>query len=767
MTKIVKTDEQNNSMMGESAELAQALMRCTGAGIYIVQDGKFQYVNSLFQELTGYTQQELLGIYPLDLVHPEDRETVRKKAIENLKGHRLLPYEYRFIKKNGEVMRVLERLASIEYGGKRAAVGSFVDVTERKQAEESLRRSEQNFHDIIEKSPFGIHVLDKRGKSLYINRALLDIWGYSSIEELEAVPRKQRYTPESYVQHMERVEKTKRGEPTPLSYELSIVCSDGQVRHLSVSRGELLWNGEKRFQMVYRDITERKRAEAELELRSQLLDSATDSIFVHDFEGNFIYVNETACRAHGYSREEFMKLKLQDIVAQERVRRLESDFQEMLEEGQVIFESAHRRKDGSVMPVEIHGRTIEADGRKLLLTVIRDITGRKRAEEALKESEERYRFLVELSPEAIFVASEGKHVFVNSAGLKLLGASSPDQIIGKPVADFIHPDYREIVTERMRKAMEAGIAPPVMEEKFVRFDGTAIDVEVRAASLVYQGKMAMQAVVSDITERKRAEEERGQFERKAQIAGRLASVGKMAAGIAHEINNPLTSVIGYSQLLSGREDIPEDVKMDLKGIDEGAQRVAGIIRRLLTFARQSRPERTLVSINDLITNTLDLRAYHLRINNIKVTAKLATDLPLTTADPAQLQQVFLNIIVNAEAEMKQARGRDKLLIKTEEVNGTIRISFKDNGPGIAKKNLARIFDPFFTTREVDQGTGLGLSICHGIIAEHKGRIWAESRLGRGATFIVELPIATEDRQPVLLEPAVEEPKKVTKARPRY
>ena len=129
MTKIVKTDEQNNSMMGESAELAQALMRCTGAGIYIVQDGKFQYVNSLFQELTGYTQQELLGIYPLDLVHPEDRETVRKKAIENLKGHRLLPYEYRFIKKNGEVMRVLERLASIEYGGKRAAVGSVVDAT--------------------------------------------------------------------------------------------------------------------------------------------------------------------------------------------------------------------------------------------------------------------------------------------------------------------------------------------------------------------------------------------------------------------------------------------------------------------------------------------------------------------------------------------------------------------------------------------------------------------------------------------------------------
>jgi PAS domain S-box-containing protein len=385
-------------------------------------------------------------------------------------------------------------------------------------------------------------------------------------------------------------------------------------------------------------------------------------------------------------------------------------------------------------------------------------------EEALREGEERYRFLVELSPEAIFVASEGKHVFTNSAGLKLLGASSTDQIIGKPVMDVIHPDYREIVAERMLKAMETGITPIPIEEKFIRLDGKVIDVEVRGSPLVYQGEPAMQVVVRDITERKRQEEERRQLEQKAQLASRLASVGEMAAGIAHEINNPLTSVIGYSQLLSSREDIPEDVKMDLRAIDEGAQRVAGIIKRLLTFARQTKPERVLVNINDLITNTLDLRAYHLRTNNIKVTTKLATDLPLTTADPAQLQQVFLNIIVNAEAAMTQARGGGKLLINTEEVNGTIRISFKDNGSGIAKKNLERIFDPFFTTREVDQGTGLGLSICHGIIAEHRGRIWAESKLGRGATFIVELPVVVGSVQLEMTEPPGKKLKKMPKAK---
>ena len=139
-------------------------------------------------------------------------------------------------------------------------------------------------------------------------------------------------------------------------------------------------------------------------------------------------------------------------------------------------------------------------------TICHDVTERKRAEEAIRESEERYRSLVELSPEAIFVAGEGKHVFINGAGLKLFGASSPDQIIGKSVMDFIHPDYREIVAERMKKSMETGITSPTVEEKFLRLDGTEIDVEVRAAPLIYQGKPAMQAVVRDISERKQAEE---------------------------------------------------------------------------------------------------------------------------------------------------------------------------------------------------------------------------------------------------------------------
>jgi CheY-like chemotaxis protein len=167
---------------------------------------------------------------------------------------------------------------------------------------------------------------------------------------------------------------------------------------------------------------------------------------------------------------------------------------------------------------------------------------------------------------------------------------------------------------------------------------------------------------------------------------------------------------------------------------------------LLTFARQSKPMRNNVNIKDIIQNTLDLRAYHLRTNNIQVSTEFDPDLPVIVADPGQLQQVFLNIIINAEVEMKTAHGKGKLRVKAENKGDTILISFKDSGRGIAPENIEKIFDPFFTTREVGSGTGLGLSICLGIISEHGGTIWVESKPGKGATFFVELPVNIKPEQ---------------------
>ncbi len=266
--------------------------------------------------------------------------------------------------------------------------------------------------------------------------------------------------------------------------------------------------------------------------------------------------------------------------------------------------------------------------------------------------------------------------------------------------------------------------------------------DMSAAPLVNpDGSTSIIEVLRDITERERAEEERRDVERKAQIASRLATVGEMASGIAHEINNPLTGVIGFAGLMIN-EDMSEEHKKYIKIINNGAERVAAIVRRLLAFARQQKPERRAVVINEILATTVELRSYQMKTNNISMITRFDPELPPTVADGGQLQQVFLNIIINAEKEMKQAHDKGTLIIKTERTADRIIISFKDDGPGIAPQNLDKLFTPFFSTRKVGEGAGLGLSVCWGIIAEHNGKIYAQSPPGGGATFIVELPIVT-------------------------
>jgi CheY-like chemotaxis protein len=252
-------------------------------------------------------------------------------------------------------------------------------------------------------------------------------------------------------------------------------------------------------------------------------------------------------------------------------------------------------------------------------------------------------------------------------------------------------------------------------------------------------------VMRDITERKEEQAQRRQLETRARLASHLASIGEMASGIAHEINNPLTAVIGYSQLLA-QHNLPAEVKEAVEQILQGATRVAGIVQRLLTFARQHTPTRGAVDLNEVIRSTLALRAYALKAANIRVTTRLDPLLPTTIADGKQMQQVILNLIMNAETAMKGAHQGGELVLASAINRGSILLTVSDDGPGIPDAIQDRIFDPFFTTREEGQGTGLGLSICHGIVNEHGGRIWVQSECGKGAAFFVEVPVISEPKR---------------------
>ncbi|MEW5805821.1 MAG: GAF domain-containing protein [Acidobacteriota bacterium] len=234
---------------------------------------------------------------------------------------------------------------------------------------------------------------------------------------------------------------------------------------------------------------------------------------------------------------------------------------------------------------------------------------------------------------------------------------------------------------------------------------------------------------------------------------KLSAIGEMVAGVAHEINNPLTSVLGFSQLLLGQK-VDSKVKSKLIRISDEAMRCAKIVQNLLAFARKQKPEKRHVGINGIIESVLDLISYQLKVDNITIVKELDDNLTKTMADYNQLQQVFLNIINNAQQAMTEQGG--SLTIKTEVTGRSIRITFKDTGPGISKENIKKVFDPFFTTKPPGKGTGLGLSLCYGIVREHGGTIRADSGEGQGATFIIELPII-EDRK------AVEKPLEERKA----
>ncbi len=225
---------------------------------------------------------------------------------------------------------------------------------------------------------------------------------------------------------------------------------------------------------------------------------------------------------------------------------------------------------------------------------------------------------------------------------------------------------------------------------------------------------------------------------------KLSAIGELISGIAHELNNPLTGVMGYSQLLQLRKDLDDRAKENLLKINNLALRCQKIVQNLLSFARKQKPERTLSDLNEILEKTVELRSYELQVNNIEITRDLDRNLPKTIADAHQLQQVFLNVLTNAEQAMLEAHGKGHLTIRThtDAQNTRIVVEVTDDGPGIPESYLTRIFDPFFTTKEVGKGTGLGLSLSYGMIKEHGGNIYARSRLGEGSTFFIELPIIT-------------------------
>ncbi|MCK5547954.1 MAG: PAS domain S-box protein, partial [Thermoplasmata archaeon] len=390
------------------------------------------------------------------------------------------------------------------------------------------------------------------------------------------------------------------------------------------------------------------------------------------------------------------------------------------------------RKDGTTYPVIVYSNPIMHKDKAVgLRGVVVDITERKRIENALRESDGNLRNILESSPDAIIVTNmKGRIVECNRSSLNVFGCSTKSELIGKNGLDMLAPNERQRGEEALKMTLEEGYSM-TKEQICMTTDGHEFPAEVSAGALrdLSNRPIGFVTTIKDISQRTKAEEELLQSQK-------LASIGQLAAGVAHEINTPLTNISLMTENLMKRTNDPE-IMGKLKGISEQQMFAANIVKDLLSFSRKTTPEIKNVNLNDAVAGSISLLKEQMP-ELIKIIKDFQPDMPDIKADPEQLQRVFTNIIDNAVDAMPKG---GKLTIATaKKNNGCVEMRFMDTGTGIPREDIGRVFDPFFTKKSGQLGTGLGLSICHGIVRAHNGTIEVESEEGKGTTFIINLPV---------------------------
>jgi PAS domain S-box-containing protein len=359
--------------------------------------------------------------------------------------------------------------------------------------------------------------------------------------------------------------------------------------------------------------------------------------------------------------------------------------------------------------------------------------------------------LFEAVHEGVYIGSLGADQDTTLAAnphLKLIFGHAPEtpESLIRPfeVDRFLDPQARGVFLDRLRRD---GIVTDYLL-RLRRADGSAVWVEVtaRAEQPQLDGVLRVEALIRDVSDRKRLEDQTRDLYHQLLQAEKMAALGQTISGVAHELNNPLATILTWAERLSQRP-ADENLRRGLNAILSESERAAKIVRNLLTFARKRHTTRTMVDLNQVVRETLALRSYEQRVTNISVIDALAGGLPQVFADSHQIQQVLLNLVINAEQAMLSANGRGALVVRTwhDAERDVVLLEVNDDGPGVPEEVCPKIFDPFFTTKEVGKGTGLGLSVSYGIIERHGGTIRVQSTVGKGSTFTIWLPLeANED-----------------------
>jgi PAS domain S-box-containing protein len=491
------------------------------------------------------------------------------------------------------------------------------------------------------------------------------------------------------------------------------------------------------FQTVHvlKDITDRREAERRYR---ELFDNIQEGIYVSTPQGRFVEVNDALVRILGYSsRDEVLQLDIPTQVYFSPQRRQE--LAEMLKRGGEMrnHEEVLRRKDGSPVHVFMNcfamrdaaGNTLQHRGLML------DVTGLHQSQTELQKERDFSSKILSHTQSLILVTdTEGVVSYANRRWSGL--GFQQSQILAHPLPDLCAPPRRAALRDALA-AVARGQQVDNFDLPLVRGDGVSAQFSANLSPISGEdGRVSSIVVVmTDVTDS-------AMLRSKLMHAEKMAAVGQLVSGVAHEVNNPLTAILGFTDLLMENPELPESARRDLRVILQEAQRTKQIVQNLLSFARQMPPQRQLVQVNSILQRTVHLRSYDFISHGIQVVERLDESLPQVIGDSHQLQQVFLNILNNAYDAVRETARPARIEIMSAYANSFVEISFRDNGPGIP--DAGPIFDPFYTTKDVGKGTGLGLSICYGIVREHGGEIVCHNNPdSEGATFIVRLPVASE------------------------
>ena len=494
-----------------------------------------------------------------------------------------------------------------------------------------------------------------------------------------------------------------------------------------------------------------------------LIAAAGDAIATISLDGRVQRWNRAAEQMFGYRRAEMVGSPIAVLAHPEEAPDTEHLLRRVAQ-GDVIeeHEARYLHKDGRLVDVflaisPVHDVTGGVMGSSI---IIRDVSEARRMEARFIEmhrqvaaSEEKYRSLVHHSLEAIFLVDPLAFTIqeANPCAVALTGRSA-ERLVGMRWPDLICSEDMEMGRRYLEEAAATG-SGGIQEIRLRCPDQGELTLEITAGSVRSSEAPFLQIIGRDVTERRRAEGETEVMRSRLFQSEKLSAMGELISGVAHELNNPLTGVIGYAQLLLDTPD-SENAQRNLERIQHEARRCHRIVQNLLAFARKRQCQWSSVSVNDLLVETLDLRAYQMRVDNIWVVRELDADLPRIQADSHQLQQVFVNLLNNAHQSMASTGRGGVLTVTSRRIQDRVMIRFADNGPGIPEDIRHRIFEPFFTTKKVNMGTGLGLSLCYGIIQDHGGTISVTSRGSVETVFVVELPaeasaVAAEGAERVL------------------